>query len=365
MKKVFRFKYMMLVYVALWIIATAVICWKLWGICANYQLEYEQAKLAANPDFVMDEALEFFSVDNIVSLATHEMGQLNSYEIQTNAERQVKSLVVDKKLTYQRAEKFSDRKPFYFVYADDVEIGTVQLKQLPESDNYGFHLCEVTNVSLLWDGFDLKSVNITIPQESSVFVNGEKVSDTYMVQEEVLTSMISKSATSITGKTFGTITYELDGFVEYPLVEVREDEKLLEVKEENGNYSVDIQCDQDLLKDMQQTIMDANIAYILNMNQMSAFENIAKYLLPNSKAYNNIQSAQSGIAWSGRPEKLDIEDMEISNILSYAENVFTVTTNTKVFRRYRGIDYHEEMKYEWLFEKNGDQWLISDFSYAN
>lgn len=365
MKKIFRFKYIMFAYVGVWLAVTAILCWKLWGICATYQKDYEQAKAAANPDLVMEETLEFFEEDHILSLCTMELEKLSAYELQTNADAIVQNLVKDKKITYQRTQNFSNRKPSYEVYADAALIGKVQLKQLPESDSFGFHMCEVTDVALIWDGFDLKSINITIPQESSVYVNGEKVSDTYKILEENRTSMISKSATDKTGKTYGFVTYELGGFVSYPEVEVKESDKTLPLEEDNGVYSAQLPMDENLLKEMEQTILDANKAYILNMNQMAGFASIASFLLPGSKAYANIQSAQGGVAWSGKPEQLDILDTQISEILSYGENLFTVTTVTKVFRRYRGVDYNEELKYEWLYEKKDNQWLISDFSYAN
>lgn len=125
-------------------------------------------------------------------------------------------------------------------------------------------------------------------------------------------------------------------------------------------HIADLQQKEKILQQMEQTILDANTAYIYNMNQLAPFQNIAKYMLPNSKLYAKISSAQSGNKWAGKPDKLDILEMQIADISIQDDKSFTATTDILVARKYRGVNYKEEMSFVWTYIKQGKQWLISD-----
>lgn len=367
MKKKFTFKKFLLLYIAIWLVATVVVSVKLWDVFADYQTNFDLAKEAANPDLLMPEIMELYKEENIVATAAGvDLGEVSIYEKEEEKEKLLKNMVAGKELTYKRNEGYSDRKPIYDIFADETIIGRVSLKQEQSSDSYGFHKCVLQENTVDVKLPELINIQISALAEDTVFVNGKEVNKEMESEQEQEESVMAKEAFAMTGVSNKKTTYCLEGFLTQPLVQVQhQGEKVTLSLNEKSIYE-ECTADKDLLTDeLEDQILAAGEAYIMNTNQLASFAEVAQYLQSGSKAYQTVQSVQSGLSWAGKPDELEIQNALITNLEKYSEDVFTVKTYYKIHRLYREVSYEEDMTYEWLYVKDGNKWRICNFSLAN
>lgn len=355
----------LIIYSMIWAVVIAVVGFKLWSFCADYQTRYDASLAASNPDLVMDQEIGIYSSENLGSLAEEFVAAVSEYEKPDNIQSTLDSKIADKTVSYERAENFSDRKPSYNIKAGEELIGQVSLVQKSESDDFGFHMCELENASLMMDDVEFRSVTIVAPMGADVYVNGQVLSDTYVVEEKEFSSLVAKKAIDKSGVSHGTVTYRIDNLLEEPDLEVKVDGESYDFEiAEEGNYALYTYASPELVERVTNGVLEGGRLYIKNLNNLVGFGSISPYLVYGSDAYNNISSAQQGIGWAGAPSELEIVEAEIVEIQFYSENYFTAKTHYNVHRVYRGVTYDEDMDFELLYENVGDHWYISSFSLA-
>ena len=365
-KKRFTFGKFLWIYAGLWIVLTIVVSVKLWDVFAVYQNDYEIAEAAANPDLVMEAELIRFDEIHILEFAQEQMAKVGDYEKPERVVAYVKSMVKGKKLSYQRAENFTDRKPKYDIYADDKLIGAVRMKQEAQSDSFGFHMCVVDEVEAYIEEIPLQEVCIQALAEDTVLVNGTEVTQEYVTERVVQNSMMAQKATELTNVSYETVTYVVDGLMQAPEVCLLQETETKELKaNENGIYEDISFTDEGFVEQIQEYVLEAGKAYVLNTNQMLAFWQVTPYLKTGSKAYQTVKSVQSGLTWAGKPDEFEIVDAQIKELVQYSENVFTVKTYYETHRLYREVAYEESMTFEWLYVNDNGTWVIEDFALAN
>lgn len=363
MKRKVKFGRVLLIYICLWILVIIGVSAKLWKTFGEYQKQYVEACENANPDILMEQQIKMYQSENIRSVASSFINEVNEYETSQNIQAVLDNLVIGKKISYERDENFTNRKPLYVVKADDQIIGYVSMKQENESDRFGFHKSTVDEMKLDTRSVAMKNIIITVPENAEVEVNHIPIASSYQVEEKSITSFISQKAQELTGQTFEKKTYRMDGFLAYPAINVKLDGEYVKVNNvQEGSYSVEYPIDKQLESIVAETVLDAGKQYVLNTNQMAAFQDVVKYLKAGSDAYQNVQSVQSGLTWAGKPDQLEILDANLLELHQYSDEVFTAKTYYKIHRLYRDVSYEEEMVYEWLLEKINDNWVISNFS---
>lgn len=355
----------LIVYSLIWAVVIAVVGFKLWGVCENYQTNYDASLAAANPDLVMDQEISIYNSDNLKNLAPEFVSMVNEYEKEENIQAALDGIISGKNITYVRDDNFSDRKPRYLIKADEDIIGQVSLVQKSESDSFGFHMCQLDTASFNTDDIEFRSVNIVAPMGAEVYVNGMLLTDAYITEEKEFSSLIAKKAIEKSGEVHGTITYQIDNLLVEPSVEViiSGEEYEFEVAME-GDYELYTYANEELVERVTNGVLEGGRLYIKNLNNLVGFGSISPYLVYGSEAYNNISSAQSGIRWAGAPSELEIVEAEIVEIQFYSENYFTAKTHYNVHRVYRGVTYDEDMDFELLYENVNDHWYISSFALA-
>lgn len=355
----------LIAYSLIWAVVIAVIGFKLWGFCSTYQANYEASQAASNPDLVMDQELSIYNSENLANLASDFVAAVNEYEKSENIQAALDSKISGRTVTYERNENFQDRKPRYTIKAGDDIIGEVSLVQKSESDEFGFHMCELDEAVLLTDDIELRSVDIVVPMGADVYVNGKLLTDAYITEEKEFSSLIAKKAIEKSGVSHGTVSYRIDNLLVEPGVEVKVDGEVydFEVAEE-GDYELYTYASDELVERVSKGVLEGGRLYIKNLNNLVGFGSISPYLAYGSDAYNNISSAQQGIGWAGAPSELEIVEAEIVEIQFYSDMYFTAKTHYNVHRVYRGVTYDEDMDFELLYENVGGHWYICSFSLA-
>lgn len=354
------------IYTLLLIVVVIVVNVKVWDALEIYQKDYESAEAAANPDLIMPELMGLYASSELDKIAPEGWADgISTYELESNVEKYVEAYTSGKIISYERNDKFSDRKPVYDIYSGDQLIGMVTLKQKPESDNHGFHLCELKEAVAYVEQPQTLGVTIEVLADDKVMVNGKELTDEYIIGDSKISSTMGEQATALTGKAYMMQAYHIDGFLEAPTIEVyRKDVKVECVREEGYDYDYITLATPELADEVEDLVLAASEAYIMNTNQWANFKTVAQYIETSSKAYQTVKSVQSGLAWAGKPDKIEIQESIAKDYVQYSESVFTVKTSCKVYRLYRDVEYNEEVAYEWLYMKIGNEWKICDFSLA-
>lgn len=353
-------------YTVLLIIAVVVINVKVWDTLEGYQNDYEVAEAASNPDLVIPELIALYAANQIEEIAQDGWADvISSYELESNVDAYITGYTAGKAISYKRNERFSDRKPVYDIYTEGKLLGTITLKQRQESDDFGFHLCELKEAVAYVEQPQTISVTIEVLSTDQIVVNNKVLTSEYVIGESQITSAMAKEAEELTGKSYKMLAYQVDGFLEVPTIEVYREDKAIEyVRAEGQNYDYISHATEDFIAQVEEQVLAAGEAYVMNTNQWANFKSVSQYIEPGSKAYQTVKSVQSGLAWAGKPDKVEIQEAVAKDYVQYSEDVFTVKTSYKVYRLYRDVEYNEEVSYEWLYVKNGEKWEIRDFALA-
>ncbi len=353
-------------YTALLVTAVVVINVKVWDALELYQNNYETAEAASNPDLIMPELMVLYAANQIDDIAQDGWAdEISPYELESNVDAYITGYTAGKIISFKRNERFSDRKPVYDIYTEGQLLGMVTLKQRQESDDFGFHLCELKEAVAYVEQPETLTVTIEVLDTDKIIVNGKELTSEYVIGESEITSAMAKEASDITGKAYRMLAYQIGGFLKVPTIEVYRDNVAIEyVRAEEQNYDYISYAREEFVNQVEKQVLDAGAAYVMNTNQWAGFKDVAQYIEAGSKAYQTVKSVQSGLAWAGKPDKLEIREATVKDLVQYGEDVFTVKTSYKVYRLYREVEYNEEVSYEWLYVRNGDKWEIRDFALA-
>lgn len=368
MKKKFSFKMGLLIYVAVWLLATLVICVALWNKCKNYQIGYELAEKTADPDLFMAQILTLYNEDNIVRTAGSDVfGSTSGFVSQEEQEEYLKSLVAGKELSFLKSDTSTARKPVYAIFADDSVIGQVTLSMNTESIDYGFHRFSIKSLSVTPAELDLVDVRLTIEGDQKVYVNGVLLTEDNVDEfNKEVGSQTEKKATELTGKYMGETTYVLRGLFSKPEVTVEYEGNVYtlepETEGEEITYVQPLAISEEAWERMERGAVKGGHLYVANANNMASFGDLVPFLVAGSEAYNNIQSMQAGLTWAGTPEEFEIRSEKMISVKEYGPGMRVCRTTYEVHRIYRGVTYDEQLTYDWLFTySEGGGWQIIDF----
>ncbi len=376
------------IYAIIWIIATIIVCVILTGKFSNYQNNYDAAKAAIQPDTVAANELYRFDADHLRDSAGEGWILLNKYECDDVIDRYISDTLSGRAISCSANEAYTERHPSYDVYADDLLLGTITLKHKTESDEFGFCDYDFSELQVLLGGPEMETYTIKCYEGDDVYVNGEKLEaddeTVFLTEDTELDSYMSQAASVKSGVSINECVYTLTDFIDEPTVTLEKYDNTYTVSDNslrdeivavgdedtqdsdhyfNACVFFDDQLDYDLNDRLYNGFVVAGENFIYNMNLWGSFANVSKYLETGGAAYNAIASAQSGLSWAGRPDEFEIKSTEILSIVKYDDDTLVVTTYHTIHRLYRSVTYEEDMTVEWLYCKNGNAWLIRNFSY--
>lgn len=358
-KKGFTFKKFLVIYVVIWLIITLLASVYLWKSIAAYQNNYENAEAKANPDILAENSLSMFSRENIRETGKEVFSNISIYESDEAWNKYLDSVYSSDSISFNRVENFSITKPVYDIYCDNNLIGQLTLSETGDADKYGFHGYEVKTANVLIAPAELKTYTITAPVSANIIVNGNDITKTETpVDEILLTDSVHAVASEKSGQEYKIARYEIGQFIEQP--EVKSGNNKISLNEDNVFEYNNI--DETYLAIVQDRVKNADTAYIKCMNLIGGFGGVSGYLVGNSNAYKNIQSAMAGLSWAGAPEEFEIKDSEIKELWVYDEHNIVVLSHYSIHRVYRGVTYEEEMTIESLYTSYRGDWYIQEMA---
>lgn len=356
----------LIVYVIILAVVASVILYKLWNSLSSFQINYEKAQEAANPDLVIDDYMSLFEANNISELVDDEWDNISPYETQKNIDKFIEEHVSDGDIRWERRSDFSDLKPKYDVYSKDKYIGAIALKQKTEVDEYGFHKCELDHAEVGFAPEELKSITIKAYDGVSIYVNDVLMTDK-RVCFKALENQMDVEASEETETEYIINTYELTGFFEYPEVRIEKQGFVCDMNEgedADGKYEYTqlTMYNPEMLEEISKRALEIAKAYDMYAAGRREIGGMGAYFTYSGRGYKMLSGLAFDISIAGSTTVYDILTEKTGNLLMYSPEDAVIDTYQSIYRVHRNIEYNEDINIRWYLKKINGRWMVKDFS---
>ncbi len=251
----------------------------------------------------------------------------------------------------------------YNVRSGDKTFAAFELALSQEKTTWGNPLYELSKIEL---GIGAKhKARVSAPSGSTVFVNGVKLSEKYVVSADETTESCAHMPEGVSGITYDT--YEVKGLLFEAEISVQnangQEHKLVFDKAIQAHRAV-IVYDEELREEMSDFVIQAAQTYAASMQNDRPKSQALSYIEPNTMLYD--QTINVSTAWVSAHSGYRFENVKASEFYAYDENTFScrvsfvhvLTGGTTRFDE--NGENREKVDITWYYRKVGDKYLIYD-----
>ncbi len=331
----------------------------LWNLMAEYEV--------STPKYALSNVASLFVADNYATLTQNNKIDKSAYESDENVVTVFSEQLADGEITYSRLVKeSSDTEQSYVVKAGATVVGEVTIG-FEDTANFGRWNITDTKLSIPTWG----DVIVRIPQSAKLLVNGQEVSQEYIVKTDIAYERLKYIPdTYVIPK---EVEYRINGFVDEPTIEVLDinsnplavtlstepvwdletEEELSAVKPYYASVALNEPVeDIEAIKDM--AISDSQ-KYSYYLSRDASFTGIANRMVRESKIYDDIR--RMDVIWYANHNSVSFTEENPHNIISYSPDIFTVDMDYlyTVFRS--GNQVHPfETKIRLVYVRDANDW---------
>ena len=312
------------VYVAIlfvWLIA--VTCAILYGYKKfnTFLLDYESSFQSSRPELVMAEVFTHFEARDIDYIWQNmpEHPTVSQFESEDAIKTYMLSMLEGKTLSYVESGEYTADRPCYTIEADGYVVGTVALTRVGQKE-YGNPIWALSDIS--FPVLPLEGAMITLPANSTVYINGIQLDDTYITEEIPADEDELQYVEPYGGTIPGFRSYAVSGLYFEPTVEVRDYSGELSPVEYNADldryraeYSTN-HAERDFLEQygIEFTTLFANV-----ISMDADLTELDPYFPPDSLAYNYISRSTALRYFTGHGA-VTIQNQEVQEFIAYNED---------------------------------------------
>ncbi len=372
------FYYFMWSYVAVWLVATAVICVILWKSLAGYQADYDakyqadymEAEQAGKPERQMDEVMLQFTqenMDGLVEALNPEI--LSRFETIEDYKDFYRGYISGKTLSYEKDEaNYSDLRPVYDVYADGVLLAKVSLKAATGPDEFGFYTWKTDDIVISENNYEYYDVYLKVMDDMKVYINGKELEDTEYVRGDVIENELSDLAKELTGTSYAYKVYYAGDMVTQPEVQIIDaagnDVTGSYVLEENGLMSYVTTAPAGFVETVNDRIIKFCQTYVYHIYGKASATDVLKMMVDGSEAEAILYDIQPTLAWAWMPDKVEILSEEYGDIVYYSEDYFSCKSTINIKKSDEDQEEYEEFICQWMFKRVNGEWQVCYFVLA-
>lgn len=314
------------VYVAvliLWLTACTVAIMYGYRKFNDFLIKYETSYQASMPGLVMDEIFVHFQQRDIEYLWNNmsEHPTVSQFENEDVVKAFMLHMIEDKVLTYTESGEYTAENPSYAIEADGYVIGTVTLRRdLNATREFGFPTWTLANITFPAQPFE--GATVTIPENSSVYVNGILLDETYITEQippdESELQYVEPYGGTITGFT----TYGISGLYEEPSIEVRDytgEVQPVEYNETTDLYRADFSSNHPEREALEQYGIEFTTLFANVISMDADLTELEPYFPPDSLAYNYI-SRNTALRYFTGHGAVTIQNEEVQEFIAYNED---------------------------------------------
>jgi hypothetical protein len=282
----------------------------------GYLKEYEDSLPKYDAEEVFAAYFKKPDIDLLLEISGYELTQ---FETKTVLANYYTRLLYDKEITYSRASSGVDSKTMsYNVKAGGTKFAEFTLVLSEERTPHDFDLYVLGSIRLQYRASE--AVEITLPSDSSAFVNGIQLNANYITEDGIPygnTADLPEELTPITFK-----TYAVNGLLVQPTIRVVDRfGQNCELTNNNGQYRAEITYDEALAEEYSDYIIKAIKTYS-DMTHGDASKGAAqKYYEKGSNIYSYIATLENYFDWEHSGSIF--ENIRTGEFYAYDENTFS------------------------------------------
>ena len=314
------------VYVAVlmvWLIACTAVIMYGYKRFNDFLIDYETSYQASQPNLVMDEVFVHFEQRDIEFLWNNmsEHPTVSQFENEDTVKTFMLNMIEGKTLTYTESGEYTAENPSYAIEADGYVIGTVTLRRdLNATREYGFPTWVLADISFPAQPFE--GATITIPENSTVYVNGIQLDETYITEEIPPDESELQYVEPYGGNITGFITYGISGLYEEPSIEVKDYTgavQPVEYNEATDLYSAGYSTNHPEREFLEQYGIEFTTLFANVISMDAELEELDPYFPPDSLAYNYI-SRNTALRYFTGHGAVTMQNEEVQEFIAYDEN---------------------------------------------
>ena len=369
-KKTSLFFKLMVVYSVLLIAAVVVLLVWEWDSLEEYQNDYDtryaeaEARAEQGNTLCIEEYVAEYTKELHKQLLLENIDEDNTYYTDEQlVEYKLNQLDFDN-ISYAKNEKnYLDYRPVYDIKAGDEVIATVTLAS-GSVDEFGFSTWKINGVSVDADVSINETVELTIENGMSVYVGETAVADTYITEENTITSNIYDRIVELTGEEEKLFTYRITGLMNTEDVRVLDQSgnEIAYVENDGVREYVSVP-DEATVEKCKAYADDIVVAYILYTNKWSVMDEMLAHTVSGSAAASAIKRADESVAFTRKPSSIDYTSKQVDNIHMVSDDLFYCDVVYEIEKLVSKNTVNEAIKFTILVRKQGDSWLLEDMAY--
>ncbi|MBE5939282.1 MAG: hypothetical protein E7266_02695 [Lachnospiraceae bacterium] len=361
-----KFKTFILIYGILVIVGLGYLCNYVWASLEQYQESYDAEYKNSNPQFAMDEFMNELDMDYVLGMVeSHEKVKVTTFEDMDCIKEMYKKDCGSGKFSYVEDKDKSDKdKKIYYVMTEDYEpILSVSVVSTDRTEEFGFNVWEVKDITLEKFYEPTYSATIRVPVDSVVTVNGITLVPGQGCTYYDDVNYDSKFATEVikfTGK-YTTYRYiQTEKLYNEPKIEVVDEGKTLAYNTtEDGVMDYEVFASEEFINNVTGAVITAEAVYADYIARYKELEEVVQHIVPNTVFAKETNDAQAFIIFIVRPKSVTYSDWDISEVKTYGSNMFQckLSYTQYVSYGYKVMEY-KSVKHA-LFKYENGQWLIA------
>lgn len=312
------------VYVAIlfvWLIA--VTCAILYGYKKfnTFLLDYESSFQSSRPELVMAEVFTHFEARDIDYIWQNmpEHPTVSQFESEDAIKTYMLSMLEGKTLTYVESGEYTADRPCYTIEADGYVVGTVALTRVGQKE-YGNPIWALSDIS--FPVLPLEGAMITLPSNSTVYINGIQLDSTYITEELPVDEDELQYVEPYGGSIPGFTSYAISGLYFEPTVEVRDYTGELCPVEYNADldrYRAEYSTNHAEREYLEQFGIDFTTTFANVISMDADISELDPYFPPDSLALNYISRSTALRYFTGHGA-VTIQNQEVQEFIAYNED---------------------------------------------
>lgn len=354
-KKKSKFHIFMLIYILVFMVAIAVVWYKLWDIVSVYEDEL--------PEHAIERFVEDFDDTNYIpNLCTNNNITVSEFEDSDKVLDKYLDINIDKNtITYKRtAGKYTTKNPTYTVMSGKQNLMEVKYKK--NSGKKGKNKWSVDTITypeIKIEGG--KTVKIVAPEDYSVEINGVQVKSDYISKSTSEGELIENVKAYVTSMP-NVCEYTIENiYSDYEVKAYNQEGDEMEGNVEGDNYTFGFQATEEFANENTSWIIDMINKYALYISNDGSFSALTPYLHPDDTVYG-LKSKLStiGVTWYTDHNSTSLKDQAVSEFKMYNDECFSCVVTFKQmvygvgFKQ--GNDVENDNRLICIFVKNNGEW---------
>lgn len=353
--KTAKFHIFMLIYITVFMVAVAIIWYKLWDKVAVYEEEL--------PEYAVEDFIKNFdTISYVPNLCANNNITVSEFEDSDKILDKYIDIEIDKDSIYYKktAGKYSSSTPTYTIMSGKQSLVEVKYKKNPNAKGKKKWSVEsITYPEVKIEGG--KTVKIVAPEDYSVEINGVVVSKDYVsksTSEGELIENVKSYVTSMPNVCEYTVEKLYD---DYEVKAYNQEGDEMEGASDGDSHTFGFQATSDFEASNRSWIIDMVNKYAYYISNDGPFSALTPYLYPDETA-SGLKSKLStiGVTWYTDHNSSVLKDQDVSEFKVYNDECFSCVVTFKQivygvgFRE--GNDVENDNRLICIFVKNNGQW---------